>query len=106
MRSPRTTMKARRGDRRLPSDNFQGHAPRARSHQTENAAMEAMGAAEGRWFNSSRYRRRAQVTSVTPLTATGTVRIGFRVVDGEPFHFDPRTVRGNRGPVRQSGLSP
>jgi len=48
-----------------------------------------MGAAEGRWFNASRYRRRAQVTAVTPLTATGTVRIGFRVVDGEPFHFDP-----------------
>lgn len=82
-------MKARSDDRRLRSANFQGLGPRGRSHQTENAAMEAMGAAEGRWFRSSRYRRRAQVASVTPLTATGTVRISFRVVDGEPFHFDP-----------------
>jgi len=82
-------MKVRRDDRRLRSGNFQGHTPRGRSHQTEDGAMEAMGAAEGRWFNASRYRRRAQVTTVTPLTATGTVRIGFRVVDGEPSHFDP-----------------
>ncbi len=51
--------------------------------------MEAMGATEGRWFKASRYRRRAQVSAVTPLTATGTVRLGFRVVDGEPFHFYP-----------------
>jgi ferredoxin-NADP reductase len=48
-----------------------------------------MGAAEGRWFDSARYRRRARVTSVAALTSTGTVRIGFEVVDGAPFHFDP-----------------
>jgi len=48
-----------------------------------------MGAAEGRWFDSARYRRRARVTSVAPLTPTGTVRIGFEVVDGAPFHFEP-----------------
>ena len=73
----------------LRPGNFQGHTPRARSHQTEDEAMEVMGSAEGKWFASSRYRRRARVTSVTPLTATGTVRVGFEVVDGEPFHFEP-----------------
>jgi len=79
-------------DRRRPSarpGNFQGHTPRGRSHQTEGEAIEAMGAAEGRWFGSSRYRRRARVAAVTPLTRTGTVRLSLEVVDGEPFHFDP-----------------
>jgi len=74
---------------RLRPGNFQGHAPRAGSHRTESEAIEAMGAAEGRWFDSARYRRRARVTSVTPLTSTGTVRVGFEVVDGAPFHFEP-----------------
>ncbi|HET7721481.1 MAG TPA: FAD-dependent oxidoreductase, partial [Acidimicrobiales bacterium] len=49
----------------------------------------ALGAAEGRWFESARYRRRARVTSVTALTSTGTVKVGFEVVDGAPFHFAP-----------------
>jgi len=74
---------------RLRPGNFQGHAPRAGSHRTESEAIEAMGAAEGRWFDSARYRRRARVTSVAPLTPTGTVRVGFEVVDGAPFHFEP-----------------
>lgn len=71
---------------RLRPGNFQGSAPRGRSREVENAVVEAM---EGRWFVSSRYRRRARVTSVAPMTTTGTMRLGFEVVDGEAFHFDP-----------------
>lgn len=74
---------------RLQPGNFQGHTPRSRPHYNESAAIEALGAAEGRWFDSARYRRRARVTSVGALTPTGTVRVGLEVVDGGPFHFDP-----------------
>jgi NAD(P)H-flavin reductase len=74
---------------RLRPGNFQGHKPRAGSHRTEAEAIEALGAAEGRWFDSARYRRRARVTSVAALTSTGTVKVGFEVADGSPFHFDP-----------------
>jgi ferredoxin-NADP reductase len=44
---------------------------------------------EGRWFTKPRYRRRARVTSISPLTSTGTVRVGFEVVDGAPFDYAP-----------------
>ena len=44
---------------------------------------------EGRWFAKPRYRRRARVTAVTPLTTTGTVRVGFEVVDDTPFDYLP-----------------
>jgi NAD(P)H-flavin reductase len=69
--------------------NFQGHVPRRQSRQTAEEAVEALGATEGKWFRDSRYRRRAAVTSVSALTSTGTVRIGFEVSDGAPFRFDP-----------------
>ena len=90
MSSARTTNELREQARaRLRPGNFQGHKPRAGSHRTEAEAIEALGAAEGRWFDSARYRRRARVTSVAALTSTGTVKVGFEVVDGAPFHFDP-----------------
>lgn len=90
MNTARTTSELREEARaRLRPGNFQGHKPRARSHRAELEAIEALGAAEGRWFDSARYRRRARVTSVTTLTSTGTVKVGFEVVDGAPFHFDP-----------------
>ena len=73
----------------LRAGNFQGRPPRRRSRQTADEAVEALGAAEGRWFAESRYRRRARVTSATPLTSTGTVLLSFEVVDGQPFHFAP-----------------
>ncbi len=44
---------------------------------------------EGRWFTKPRYRRRARVTKVTPVTTTGTVRVGFEVVDDTPFDYLP-----------------
>jgi ferredoxin-NADP reductase len=90
MNSARTTIELREAARaRLRPGNFQGHTPRAGSHRTESDAIEALGAAEGRWFDSARYQRRARVTSVAVLTPTGTVRVAFEVVDGAPFHFDP-----------------
>jgi CDP-4-dehydro-6-deoxyglucose reductase/ferredoxin-NAD(P)+ reductase (naphthalene dioxygenase ferredoxin-specific) len=89
MNSPKTRDPREQARARLRPGNFQGHAPRAGSHRTESEAIEALGAAEGRWFESARYRRRARVTSVAALTSTGTVKVGFEVVDGAPFHFDP-----------------
>ena len=90
MTPARTTNELREQARTgLRPGNFQGHKPRAGSHRTEAEAIEALGAAEGRWFDSARYRRRARVTSVAALTSTGTVKVGFEVVDGAPFHFDP-----------------
>lgn len=74
---------------RLKPGNFQGHLPRRQSRQTAEEAVEALGATEGKWFRDSRYRRRATVTSVSTLTSTGTVRIGFEVNDGARFRFDP-----------------
>ncbi len=73
----------------LRKGNFRGHVPRRTPLQTNDEAVEALGAAEGRWFTESRYRRRAKVTAVTPLTTTGTVRVSLEVVDGHPFRFDP-----------------
>jgi len=41
------------------------------------------------WERESRFSRRAEVVSVDPLTATGTVRIRGRVTDDRPFDFKP-----------------
>lgn len=104
MSSAKTTTEIREEARaRLQPGNFQGHRPRSGSHHTESEAIEAMGAAEGRWFDSARYRRRAQVTSVTPLTSTGTVHVGFEVVDGGPFHFDLGQFVGIEAPFEGLG---
>ena len=43
----------------------------------------------GGWSPKSRYHRRAEVEWIRPLTPTGTVRIGFKVVDDQPFQYDP-----------------
>jgi NAD(P)H-flavin reductase len=48
----------------------------------------------GGWSAKSRYERLAEVVSVTRLTATGTVRIRFRVIDGETFEHLPGTFVG------------
>jgi ferredoxin-NADP reductase len=51
---------------------------------------EAAGATvAGGWSQKSRYERKAEVAAVTPLTPTGTIRIRFRVVDGQPFEHRP-----------------
>ena len=78
-----TREQAREG---LKPGNFQGTPPRGRSHDAERAALNAI---DDHWFGTSRFKRRAQVTSTEALTPTGTSRIGFEVVDGEPFEFLP-----------------
>ena len=59
------------------------------------SSAEAAGiAVAGGWSAKSRYERSAEVVSVTRLTSTGTVRIRFRVVDGESFEHLPGTFVG------------
>lgn len=70
----------------LKPGNFQGRPPRGRSHEAEAAALAAI---DDRWFGTSRFKRVARVTAVDTLTTTGTFRVGFEVVDGEPFDFKP-----------------
>ncbi|MGI8686321.1 MAG: ferredoxin--NADP reductase [Acidimicrobiales bacterium] len=43
----------------------------------------------GGWSPKSRYGRRAEVEWIRPLTPTGTVQLGLRVVDDEPFDHEP-----------------
>lgn len=95
----------RREDARaqLRKGNFQGHVPRRRALETVEEAVEALGAAEGRWFSQARYHRRAKVTAVTPLTTTGTVRVSFEVVDGQPFHFKPGQFVGIEAEFKRLG---
>jgi NAD(P)H-flavin reductase len=70
----------------LKPGNFQGTPPRGRSHEAERAAMNAI---DDHWFGTSRFKRQARVVSVEALTTTGTIRVGFEAVDGEPFDFLP-----------------
>ncbi len=70
----------------LKPGNFQGTPPRGRSHEAEQAALNAI---DDRWFGTSRFKRLARVTGVEQLTPTRTYRIGFEVADGEPFEFLP-----------------
>ena len=70
----------------LRPGNFQGAPPRGRSHASEQAALAAI---DDRWFGTSRFKRRARVVSVVPLTSTGTFRLRLEVDDGEPFEFLP-----------------
>lgn len=46
-------------------------------------------AVAGGWSPKSRYGRRAAVEWIRPVTPTGTVRLGLRVVDVEPFGHEP-----------------
>ncbi len=41
------------------------------------------------WARESRYGRRAVSSDVERLTSTGTLRLAFAVLDGEPFGFLP-----------------
>jgi len=70
----------------LRPGNFQGAPPRGRSHAAELAAIDAL---DDHWFGTSRFTRLARVTSVDPLTSTGTYRLGFEVADDEPFDLHP-----------------
>jgi NAD(P)H-flavin reductase len=70
----------------LRPGNFQGHLPRGRSHEAEVAAMNAL---DDRWFSTSRFKRKARVIALEPLTSTGTFRVRLEVTDDEPFEFLP-----------------
>ncbi|HEX2700716.1 MAG TPA: FAD-dependent oxidoreductase [Acidimicrobiales bacterium] len=52
-------------------------------HEIDEAAV------AGGWSPKSRYARRAEVEWVRPLTPTGTVHLGLRVVDDDPFEHAP-----------------
>jgi NAD(P)H-flavin reductase len=51
-----------------------------------------------------RYDRRAEVTDYEVLTPTGTVRIAFRVIDDEPFVFEPGFFIGIRTELPDVGV--
>lgn len=89
---PRVSQRPARA--RLGPGDFQGHAPRYGADHVARAASEGL---EGRWFAASRYRRKARVTRVDRLTGTGTVLVGLRVVDDEPFEFSPGQFVGVEG---------
>lgn len=98
IRRPRDT--ERPTPERLGPGDFQGHAPRYGADHVARAASEGL---EGRWFAASRYRRRARVTRVDRLTGTGTVLVGLRAVDDEPFEFSPGQFVGVEGEFGELG---
>ena len=70
-----------------PGGTFQGRPPPRIRRDYEADAADAR--LEERWSAESRCDRRAEVTAVDWLTRTGTLRLGFEVVDGRPFSFVP-----------------
>ncbi len=68
-----------------PGGTFQGRPPRGRRNLEETAQA----LVEESWAAESRTDRRAEVVDVTWLTRTGTLRLGFEVVDDLPFSFEP-----------------
>lgn len=62
------------------------------------------GATERKLVRTDRYDRRARVICYEPLTATGTVRISFEVVDDQPFSFCPGYFVGIRATVDGVGV--
>ena len=61
---------------------FQGRPPPRRREQVGEDLEE-------RWSAESRADRRAEITEVSWLTRTGTLRLGFEVTDDRPFSFQP-----------------
>lgn len=61
------------------------------------------GARERRLNRVDHYDRRAEVTAYETLTGTGTVRISFRVLDTDAFHFEPGQFIGIRLEVPEKG---
>lgn len=59
----------------------------------------------GGWSQKSRYGRRAEVEWAHRLTSTGTVRLGLRVIDDEPFDHDPGQFVGVEMHVEDLGYA-
>ena len=53
------------------------------------ATVDPRSSGDRMWERESRFGRRAEVVFVDRLTETGTVRIGARVTDDQPFDFKP-----------------
>ena len=84
-RSRRTTGEA--GVNVAPAGRaFKGSDPRGRPEKLAEAVNAEL---ETPWRSASRYRRRAEVVDTEVVAPTGTVRLRLRVIDGDPFHFDP-----------------
>ncbi len=62
------------------------------------------GAPERKLQRVDRYDRRAQVTEYETLTSTGTVMVSFRVVDDQPFRFDPGQFVGISAKIPRYGV--
>ena len=62
------------------------------------------GAPERRLQRTDRYDRRAELLSYEALTPTGTVSLTFRVIDDQPFVFNPGNFIGIRAEVAGWGL--
>ena len=58
---------------------------------------------ERNWQSSALYKRRAEVTRTEQLTATGTMRLSFRVTDDEEFTFFPGRFVGIEAKVAGMG---
>ncbi len=69
-----------------PGGTFQGRKPPRERRSYEDAADAQL---EERWSAVSRCDRTAEVTEVSWLTRTGTLRLGFEVTDDRPFAFEP-----------------
>lgn len=80
---------------------FPGAGPRGRPEVLTHAVDAEL---DTPWRSSDRYGRRAEVVDATPLTATGTVRLRLRVVDGRPFSFDPGQFVGIEANVAGVGI--
>ena len=70
-----------------PGGTFQGRRPSGTRQDWEAEAADAR--LEERWSAESRCDRTAEVTEVSWLTRTGTLRLGFEVTDDRPFTFQP-----------------
>lgn len=85
-----------------PGDRaFQGADPRGRPAVIAKAVDAELNTP---WRVASRYHRRAEVVDTVALTETGTVRLRLRVVDGEPFSFEPGQFVGVEADVAGVGL--
>lgn len=62
------------------------------------------GAPERKLERTNRYDRRAEVTAFQTLASTGTVRICLRVIDGNPFVFQPGYFIGIQATVPEHGV--
>jgi ferredoxin-NADP reductase len=77
------------------SNRYQARAPGMGPAVTEEL--------ERNWKASAHYGRRAEVTRTERVTETGTVRIWFRVIDGEDFSFLPGRFVGIEAKVAGFG---